>query len=782
MLRLVLLYCILCCVLLAGGLLFRTLQAEGWLLPGKVHATGLPFAGINVDTGAAAADQRQTTLAALRSDGFEWVRLRFDWAALEPQPGAYDWSAADSWISDTIAAGLVPLVVLDGSPAWARAEQDRVPNDNPLAPPANPLDMAEFAAAFAGRYASDVRYYQVWDEPNIAPHWGNRWIEPVAYAQLLKAVAPAIRAADPDAIIATAALAPTGDRGHTAVDEVYFLQRMVAAGVADYFDAIAIQPFGFGHAPDNPRQSLAVLDYQRAAFIRRELAAIGLADKALWGVRFGWNREPNGIWGAVTPQTQADYSADALNLAWSRWPWLEALGWVVDRPPATAADPRWGFALSEQDGAPAPVSLALREWLASALSSARPSTTATQAAPSCRPLPLCLPVPTWGSLLLLGGGVAVVVWRSLAAARLLPWAQWLAGWRRLPWFLQAAGWAGLLLLYYFAVWPPLIGLCWLLWTLLCLAQPRVGLAVAAVLLPFYFQHKDLHLVDSVLAVPPATAAVACLLPAVIVRARRRRDWFTTADAVAVAFLGIGLLSAAGAWQWLAYRQGLLDLVLLPVALWFALRILDDAPFTGTLPGSAPVKGAYVVGLALFAGGVLTAMWGLMVWFGGQGVEVDGVRRLVGPHFSPNHTALYLVRTLFLGIGLAAACYGRAGTWACRPARRRADWTGAVVEGGAVSRTRDVLEAGGVLKAGVVAGVDVVPGTRMARLVGAWLWAASVLVLLALVLTGSRGALLLGIPAGTLVLAWAALRRASRDFCAAWLPTQLHAGYCSGDCC
>jgi hypothetical protein len=291
-----------------------------------------------------------------------------------------------------------------------------------------------------------------------------------------------------------------------------------------------------------------------------------------------------------------------------------------------------------------------------------------------------------------------------------------------------------------------------LWTLLCLAQPRVGLAVAAVLLPFYFQHKDLHLVDSVLAVPPATVAVACLLPAVIVRARRRGGWFTAVDAVALAFLGISLLSAAGAWQWLAYWQGLLDLVLLPLALWFALRILDDAPFSGTLPGSAQVNLAYVMGLALFAGGVLTAVWGVMAWFGGQGVEVDGLRRLVGPHFSPNHTALYLVRTLFLGIGLAAACSGRAGRWACRPARRRADWTGDVLEAG------DVSEAGSVSEAGVVAGVGGVPGTRMARLVGAWLWAASVLVLMALVLTGSRGALLLGIPAGTLVLAGAALRQ------------------------
>ncbi len=104
---------------------------------------------------------------------------------------------------------------------------------------------------------------------------------------------------------------------------------------------------------------------------------------------------------------------------------------------------------------------------------------------------------------------------------------------------------------------------------------------------------------------------------------------------------------------------------------------------------------------------------------GHGVDVDGVRRLVGPHFSPNHTALYLLRTFFLGVGLAAACY--------------ADRTAAA---------QKWYSAGGIL-----------------------LWAATALVLLALVLTGSRGALLLGLPAGLLVLAWAAAARASRA--AAW---------------
>ncbi|MEZ4663550.1 MAG: hypothetical protein R2911_38910 [Caldilineaceae bacterium] len=59
---------------------------------------------------------------------------------------------------------------------------------------------------------------------------------------------------------------------------------------------------------------------------------------------------------------------------------------------------------------------------------------------------------------------------------------------------------------------------------------------------------------------------------------------------------------------------------------------------------------------LFGGGVLAALWGWAGWLHGAGTLADGVRRLVGPHFSPNHTAFYLERTLFWG-GLAAGAVG-----------------------------------------------------------------------------------------------------------------------------
>jgi O-antigen ligase len=46
--------------------------------------------------------------------------------------------------------------------------------------------------------------------------------------------------------------------------------------------------------------------------------------------------------------------------------------------------------------------------------------------------------------------------------------------------------------------------------------------------------------------------------------------------------------------------------------------------------------------------------GLLKWSAGSGVAIDGVLRLAGPHDSPNQTALTLLRSLFVGAGLLLA--------------------------------------------------------------------------------------------------------------------------------
>ena len=216
------------------------------LPPANSSLYELPFAGVNVALQQyTSQSERQERLAQLRQAGFGWARQRISWADVEPVQGELHWEDSDRIIHDLSNSSLTPVIVLDGSPAWARSQVDAEAK-NDLAPPKNLEDFAVFAERFANRYADEVRYYQIWDEPNNNPHWGERWINPVEYSQMLKLASTSIRNADADAVILLGALAPTWDRGHLAIDEPFFLQRLYASGAQPYFDAVAIQPFGFG--------------------------------------------------------------------------------------------------------------------------------------------------------------------------------------------------------------------------------------------------------------------------------------------------------------------------------------------------------------------------------------------------------------------------------------------------------------------------------------------------------------------------------------------------------
>jgi O-antigen ligase len=674
-LRLLLLLPLLCFLLGETALFLRATQESSARLmaPLPEREATLPFLGITVALERASAAERQAALQRLRQAGFGWVRQRLDWGQIEAQPERYDWRASDALVADIVAADLVPVLVLDGSPAWARAEQDRGATDNPLAPPADPVTFARFAAAVAQRYGAAVRFYQLWDEPNIAPHWGNRHIEPVGYAHLLKAAAPAIRAADPDAVLVLAALAPTADRGHLAVDEVYFLQRLYAAGAAPFFDVVAAQPFGFGASPADERARLPVLNFQRVKLLRRTMLAAGDGATPIWAVRYGWNTRGDSPWRTVTPADQVAFATTALTIARQKWPWLTAMGWAIDQPAQSPTNPQWGFALT-----PA-LTEAFRAWQPPV----NAPTTENPLAPALvwRWLGMTL-------LLLLAG------WRMMAALCLLPWMAWQPAYQNQPLWTKGVAWLLLLSVYYFATWPPLILLCWFIATLLILPAPLTGLALTAVLLPFYFHHKELTVAGFSVAVPPAHAMLGCLGGALLIRALVQRtarnkpifQAINQLDALALLWLVISGMSALSVWSWPGTAQGLLNLALLPCLAYGATRLLVMTPTQRTLLKSA-----------LFLGGLLAAMGGLFFWWQGQGTAADGVLRLVGPYFSPNHAALYLERIGWLGVGLALSCHG----W-----RQR------------------------------------------------WLWGALGVIGVALWLTASRGAWLLGMPAGAIVFIWA----------------------------
>lgn len=681
--RLLLLFCISCCLAIGMALLSRTEEERGWeqaepLPQLRSSAAAFPFLGITIALTEVAPPTRRLALQRLQQVGFGWVRQRLDWGLLEPSAGHYQWSISDSLLQDITEAGLVPVIVLDGSPAWARATEDRAPTDNPLAPPADPTTFARFVTAFAARYQDKLRYYQLWDEPNIAPHWGNRMIEPVAYAQLLKVVVPALRAADPDALVITAGLAPTRDRGHLAIDEVYFLQRLYAAGAAPYFDVVAAQPFGFGYAPDDTRVQPEILNFQRIQLLRRAMVAAGDDETPIWAVRYGWNTISPSPWRTVSAAHQVTFATRALTIAQQQWPWLTAMAWAIDQPAAPRVDPTWGFALTP------PLEAAFHTW-----QTAQQGERATLH-------PVTFRGWSWAGLWL---SWLLVTWRTIAALHILPWASWRHTYQSWPGWGKVTLWLAVLLFYYYVTWPPLIVIAWLVVVLLMIPNLLVGLGLVALLLPFYFQHKEIEVVTTLLKIPPAHAALGCLWLATsltLVRQSKRDNhpqratWLKSGqpmDWLAIVWLLINLCTAVNIWYWPAYWQGLLDLSLLPVLLYLATRLL----------ATTDVR-QQQIGNALFAGGSLAALIGIGMWWRGEGTVADGVLRLVGPYFSPNHMALYLERSWWLGLGLTLSWQGR-------------------------------KRAGG--------------GLALA-MIGLALW-----------LTASRGAWLLGMPTGAIVFSWSA---------------------------
>jgi hypothetical protein len=668
-LRLVLSFIALCLVLSELDLAHRHLRDQTIGLPSPLSSheappitSTVPFLGINVELTSLSDGEQKGVLKELAASGFGWVRIRLAWDQIEPAVNDFNWESVDRVMSALTAAKLVPVLLLDGSPPWARSAADRMGADNPLAPPENPASFANFAKAVALRYGSRVQYYQIWDEPNIAPHWGVRHIEPVSYALLLKAAAGAIREADADAQILLAALAPTADRGHLAQDELYFLNRLYAAGAAPFFDAVAIQPFGLATRPDDPHVDRWRLNFRRTLWVRQAMLDAGDGSTPIWLMRYGWNRLPGSPWKSVSAEQQRDFAISALEMAYRQWPWVTAMGWPAAASPAT--DPTTGFALTPE------LAKAFRTASTTLLTQARPASTS---APS---LALWMPVIFW--LL----AAAALLWRGMAAAHRLPWQRWQARWVNRPLWQQVGSWILLLSLYYIAEWPPLLLLFWCIAALDFLAQPRAGLALALLLLPFYDYHKEFVWLNQRWTLPPAQAFLLCLLPAIWLY----RPQSLPCDRWLAVALGWGVvmaLSAAHVWYWPAYWRGLLDLVITPLLLFFLIRTWTTTRHR-----------AYIFMAALAAGGLLVAIFGLVDLIQGSGTLSDGLRRLRGPSYSANHTALYLIRTLAIIIGLALASSGEA----------RRQWS-----------------------------------------------AGSVVVGIALILTGSRGALLLGLPAGALFL-------------------------------
>lgn len=341
--------------------------------PGYLSDAGITTVGTNAALEQYAGERLAWALDLIAGGGFRWVRQVFPWREIEPTPGEYDWEVWDRVVAAADERGLQLIAVLHTAPAWAQADAQA---PHALAPPAKPDAFADFAGTFAARYADQVDYYQVWDDPNLCAGWGDQYPDPAAYAALLCATSDAIRQADPEARILVAGLAPTVEAGPRNVAEHLYLRALYQAGAAPCFDIVGAKPYGFDTGPDDRCVDPMVLNFSRLLLLREEMEAWDDTTRSIWAVAGGWSALPEewdgraSIWGQTDEATQAAYTLAAIERARTEWPWMGVLvlsdfqpGGSIDPQLGhvpTSENPRWGFALIAHDGTPRPVYDAVR--------------------------------------------------------------------------------------------------------------------------------------------------------------------------------------------------------------------------------------------------------------------------------------------------------------------------------------------------------------------------------------------------------------------------------------
>jgi Cellulase (glycosyl hydrolase family 5) len=328
------------------------------------------------------SETRQDELQLARNANATLVRILVEWHQVaQTKPAnpsnsfdpAYTFQEIDDLIRNAQARGMEVILSLWGTPAWANGDA------KPNVLPTNAADYGDFARAVASRYSGKragfpfVRFYGIWNESNISlflsPQFSaaGKIVGPAAYAKLVKAAVPAIKAASSRAQVSIGETSSTGrdkPRGGTGSDSVApatFARLLAPAVKGVKFDAWAQHPYPF---PVNMKPSQKVR-YPNVTLLslprfEKDLDTwFGRKNLPIWITEYGHETKPGEPLG-VTEAVQAKYAAEAIGLAKAD-PRVQMFVWFVFRDSPGSV---WQSGLYRTNGSARP---AVKTWAAAAL-------------------------------------------------------------------------------------------------------------------------------------------------------------------------------------------------------------------------------------------------------------------------------------------------------------------------------------------------------------------------------------------------------------------------------
>jgi hypothetical protein len=211
--------------------------------------------GIQADflTGDPAYDMTQA--ARLRMG---WIKQQLRWGVFSPAPDQFDWSGFDRVINAANARGLKVMLSIVTAPAWSHPNLAAT-TDDPGAINGPPDDLnayAKFVGEVVDRYPGKVHAIEIWNEQNIDAEWRTtpQVVSPEKYVEMLKLAYQTIKAKDPNIIVISGALAPTGyfvgGCTEAGCDDGPYLKRLFSDGFLQYVDCVGVHANGYNVPPD----------------------------------------------------------------------------------------------------------------------------------------------------------------------------------------------------------------------------------------------------------------------------------------------------------------------------------------------------------------------------------------------------------------------------------------------------------------------------------------------------------------------------------------------------
>ncbi len=229
--------------------------ADVTVVAGESDQSSTEVFGYGIQVHGVVGDPKYT-VGVVKRLGLGWIKQQVKWHDFSPERGQMDWSGFDAIIEAAHEQNIKVMLSVVDAPKWARSAHATYTQG---APPDDYQDLADFLGQMVERYQGKIHAIEVWNEQNLDREWDTpQGVDPEAYVQMLTLAYQAIKSRDPNIIVISGALSPTGanmtdpnnPERPIVVDDMVYFDQMLWAGLLDVTDCVGAHHNGINIPPD----------------------------------------------------------------------------------------------------------------------------------------------------------------------------------------------------------------------------------------------------------------------------------------------------------------------------------------------------------------------------------------------------------------------------------------------------------------------------------------------------------------------------------------------------